>query len=66
MARELRNISGGKLAVQDTAGRWIAVPPDGIVSVGDDDQRYWQTGDQGEQPLFAEVKSSKSTTREGK
>jgi len=68
-----RNISPDDLTIP-IAGRWVKVPVGGVVTVAKPDT-YWQTGDQGEVPLFeivgepaAKVKGSPSgtTSTEGK
>ena len=64
MARELRNISGSVLWVDTGRGGLQKVVADGIVTVSSDDERYWQTGEQGEPALWAEAsgKSKKSSS----
>lgn len=61
MARQLTNISGQTRTVQDSSGRWHVLEPDAVYTVDDADQRYWQTGEQGEEPLFADV--TRKTTK---
>lgn len=63
MARQLKNVSGTTLALQDSHGRWQAVEPDQIFTVDDRDQRYYQTGEQGEDPLFEEMPTRKTRTK---
>lgn len=54
MARELRNISGSTLWVDDATGL-SKVEADAIYHVADDDTRYFQTGETGETALWEEV-----------
>lgn len=63
-ARELRNVSGVTLTVQDVEGRVVTVEPDGILTVDGRDERYYQTGETGELTLWAEVtKATKASTK---
>ena len=68
MARRLTNVSGETRTLQDSAGRWHVVEPDAIYTVDDADDRYYQTGECGEQPIWAEVAapkiSKKPTTKD--
>lgn len=64
MARQLTNVSGQVLSLQDSSGRWHTIDPDAIYSVDDLDERYYQTGETGEEVLWADVapaKAKKST-----
>ena len=54
MARELRNVSGATLWVDDANGL-SKVEADAIYHVADDDTRYFQTGDTGETVLWKEI-----------
>ena len=63
MSRELRNISGVDLWVDDGTGALTKVAADGIIAVSDDDERYWSDGSTGEQAVWADAGSkSKKTT----
>ena len=63
MARELRNISGQSLWVDDRGGL-SKVEADGIYKVLDGDDRYFQTGETGEAPIWEEVtKAAKAATK---
>ena len=63
MARELRNITGQTLWVDDRNGL-TKVDPDGIYTVADGDDRYDQTGETGEVALWGEVtKAAKAATK---
>ena len=63
MARELRNITGQTLWVDDRNGL-AKVEADGIYTVAADDDRYFQTGETGEPALWEEVtKASKAATK---
>jgi len=63
MARELRNITGQTLWVDDRNGL-TKVDPDGIYTVADGDDRYYQTGETGEVALWADItKAGKAATK---
>jgi hypothetical protein len=63
MARELRNVTGQTLWVDDARGL-SKVEPDGIYVVASDDDRYFQTGMTGEPPIWQEVtKAGKAATK---
>jgi hypothetical protein len=63
MARELRNITGQTVWVDDRNGL-SKVEPDGIYTVAPGDERYFQTGDTGEVPIWEEVtKAAKAATK---
>ena len=63
MARELRNITGQTLWVDDRNGL-SKVEPDGIYAVQAGDERYFQTGETGEVALWEEVtKAAKAATK---
>lgn len=55
MPRQLTNVSGETRAIQDHTGRWQVIPPDGVLTVDDADDRYYQTGECGEPAIWAEV-----------
>lgn len=61
MARELRNVSGEARSLQGVDGVWHVVEPDGIYTVESSDARYFQTGEFGEEPVWADVTKSKPT-----
>ena len=61
MSRQLTNVSGETRTLQDSAGRWHVVEPDAVVSVDDADQRYYQTGEQGEPAIWAETRPTKTS-----
>lgn len=63
MARELRNISGQTLWVDNQKGL-TKVDPDAIFTVDASDERYFQTGETGEVPIWEEVtKATKAATK---
>lgn len=63
MARELRNITGQTLWVDDRNGL-SKVEADGIYTVQAGDDRYFQTGETGEAPIWEEVtKAAKAATK---
>lgn len=55
MPRKLTNVSGQTRTLQDHTGRWQVIPPDGLLIVDDADERYYQTGECGETPIWADV-----------
>lgn len=70
MARQLTNVSGEVRTLQDSTGRWHVIEPEAIYSVDDKDERYYQTGECGEDAIWAEASSgskagSKSRKDEG-
>lgn len=65
MARQLTNVSGETRALQDSAGRWHVVDPGAVYTVDDADDRYFQTGEQGETPIWAEI-APKTTSKKTK
>ena len=63
MARELRNITGQTLWVDDRNGL-TKVDPDGVYAVDAADDRYFQTGETGEVPIWEDVtKAGKAATK---
>ena len=63
MARELRNITGQTLWVDDRNGL-TKVDPDGIYTVQPGDDRYYQTGETGEVAIWADItKAGKAATK---
>lgn len=65
-ARELRNISGEVRALQDSSGSWHVVEPEGVYVVDARDERYYQTGEGGEEPIWADVTKSASKSKSSK
>lgn len=64
MARELRNITGQTLWVDDPRGGLAKVEPDGIYVVAVNDERYFQVGETGETALWEEVtKAAKAANK---
>lgn len=63
MSRQLTNVSGETRTVQDATGRWHVVEPDAVLTVDDADQRYYQTGEQGEPAIWAETRPTKTRNK---
>lgn len=61
MARQLTNVSGETRTLQDMTGRWHVIPADGVYTVPDGDDRYYQTGECGEPAIWADVTPKKTT-----
>lgn len=57
--KKLRNISGEDLIIE-IRGRWQKVANGGLVTVPDDKNTYWQTGEQGEEALWEIVPDAKT------
>ena len=64
MARELRNITGQTLWVDDRGGL-SKVEADGIYTVQSGDERYFQTGETGEAPIWEEVAKAATKKENG-
>jgi hypothetical protein len=59
----LINVSGEPRSLQDHTGRWHVVPADGVFTVDDADDRYYQTGECGEPAIWAEAPTPTKTSK---
>lgn len=66
MARKIRNVTDDDRQIMMN-GRFQTIPAGGVVVVPDEDDTYFQVGDQGEDQIFEEVdKRPEGQTKKGK
>lgn len=55
MPRQLTNVSGQLMALQDSRGVWHTVEPGDVYAVDAADERYFPTGECGEDPIWQDT-----------